>query len=225
MESYSVDSMPEIHQARRRRAQEAVRELGADAVLITAGPNVRYLTGLASSNAALLLPAAGEGLLATDSRYALAAPRDAPDLELLTERFIEGRLAAEAARRGVTVTLVSKDTNLRIKSAILGIHAEDYRNDQVLEDVDLLYSGTAELHADFWDKHSKAMESWQEQGRTYYRITGPEASEWHPNQRLYLDSEDGFEGVVRTVENDIANIERAGEFRAKSAALWGSCAL
>ncbi len=93
--------MPEIHQARRRRAQTIIRELGADAVLITAGPNVRYLTGLASSNAALLLPADGTGVLATDSRYALAAERDAPDLELLTERFIEGRLAAEAARRGV----------------------------------------------------------------------------------------------------------------------------
>ena len=78
-----------------------VAELDADAVLITAGPNVRYLTGLASSNAALLLPADGEGILATDSRYALAAERDAPDLELLTERFIEGRLATEAARRGM----------------------------------------------------------------------------------------------------------------------------
>jgi Xaa-Pro aminopeptidase len=93
--------MPEIHQARRRRVQDIVRGLGADAVLITAGPNVRYLAGLASSNAALLLPADGTGVLATDSRYALAAERDAPDLELITERFVEGRLAAEAARRGV----------------------------------------------------------------------------------------------------------------------------
>ena len=93
--------MPQIHQARRRRAQSMVRELVADAVLVTAAPNVRYLTGLASSNAALLLPADGEGLLATDSRYALAAQRDAPDLELLTERSVEVRLAAEAARRGV----------------------------------------------------------------------------------------------------------------------------
>jgi len=94
--------MPEIHAARRRRAQQAVRDLGADAVLITARPNVRYLTGLASSNAALLLPADGDGaLLATDSRYAGAAERDAPDLELRLERFIEGKLAAEAARRGV----------------------------------------------------------------------------------------------------------------------------
>lgn len=94
--------MPEIHAARRRRAQELVRAAGAEAVLITTGPNVRYLTGLASSNAALLLPATGDGaLLATDSRYAGAARRDAPDLELAEERFIEAKLAAEAVRRGV----------------------------------------------------------------------------------------------------------------------------
>jgi Xaa-Pro aminopeptidase len=95
--------MPEIHAARRRRAQELVRAAGAEAVLITAGPNVRYLTGLASSNAALLLPATGDGaLLATDSRYTGAARRDAPDLELAEERFIEAKLAAEAVRRGVS---------------------------------------------------------------------------------------------------------------------------
>ena len=94
--------MPEIHAARRRRAQQLIRELDADAVLITAGPNVRYLTGLASSNAALLLPADGDrALLATDSRYTGAALRDAPDLELVTERFIEPALATEASRRGV----------------------------------------------------------------------------------------------------------------------------
>ena len=94
--------MPEIHAARRARAQELVRESGADAALITARQNVRYLTGLASSNAALLLPAEGDGaLLATDSRYAGAARRDAPDLDLLEERFIEARLATEASRRGI----------------------------------------------------------------------------------------------------------------------------
>ncbi len=98
--------MPEIHAARRRRAQTLIRESDADAALITAAPNVRYLTGLASSNAALLLFAAagpdGDGaLLATDSRYTGAARRDAPDLELLEERFVEGRLATEASRRGV----------------------------------------------------------------------------------------------------------------------------
>jgi Xaa-Pro aminopeptidase len=94
--------MPEIHAARRRRAQELIAAAGADAALITAGPNVRYLTGLASSNAALLLPAEGDdAVLATDSRYTGAARRDAPDVRLLEERFIEAKLAAQAAGRGV----------------------------------------------------------------------------------------------------------------------------
>jgi Xaa-Pro aminopeptidase len=95
-------NMPEIHVVRRRRVQELVAGAEADAVLITAGPNVRYLTGLASSNAALLLPAEGDDtVLATDSRYAGAARRDAPDLRLLEDRFIESKLATEAARRGI----------------------------------------------------------------------------------------------------------------------------
>ena len=63
---------------------------------------MRYLTGLASSNAAVLVPASGTGtVLATDSRYALAARRECPDLELLTERFIEPALARLAAVRGL----------------------------------------------------------------------------------------------------------------------------
>jgi Xaa-Pro aminopeptidase len=93
--------MPEIHAARRGRAQEKIAEAGADAALITSGPNVRYLTGLASSNAALLLAADGTAVLATDSRYGLAAQRDCPDLELITERFTEPRLAAEMTARGL----------------------------------------------------------------------------------------------------------------------------
>lgn len=93
--------MPDLHAARRQRAQARIARLDADAALITAPPNVRYLTGLASSNAALLLPVAGRGILATDSRYELTARREAPDVELITGRFIETLLAGEMVRRGM----------------------------------------------------------------------------------------------------------------------------
>jgi Xaa-Pro aminopeptidase len=92
--------MPEMHAARRERAQAQVAALELDAALITHLPNVRYLTGLASSNAALLLPATGAALLATDSRYALAAERACPDVELLVERFLVPSLGRAAAGRG-----------------------------------------------------------------------------------------------------------------------------
>ena len=39
------------------------------------------------------------------------------------------------------VILVTKDINMRIKARALGIAAEDYFNDKVLEDTELLYSG------------------------------------------------------------------------------------
>src|SRR5580698_7505418 len=88
--------MPEMHAARRARAQELITALGADAALITSPPNVRYLTGLASSNAAVLVPAAGAAVLATDARYAETAQRECGDLELITDRLVEPALAGLA---------------------------------------------------------------------------------------------------------------------------------
>ena len=41
------------------------------------------------------------------------------------------------------VILVSKDINMRIKAHALGLAAEDYFNDKVLEDTDLLYTVVA----------------------------------------------------------------------------------
>ncbi|MBA2548384.1 MAG: PhoH family protein, partial [Burkholderiaceae bacterium] len=71
------------------------------------------------------------------------------------------------------VVLVSKDINMRVKARVLGLPAEDYTNDKVLEDTDLLYTGVQQLPASFWDKNGKGMESWQHGGFTYYRINGP----------------------------------------------------
>jgi Xaa-Pro aminopeptidase len=93
--------MPDIHAKRRERLQAVVASLGADAALITSLVNVRYLTGLASSNAAFLIPADRPGVLATDARYALAAVRDCPDLELAVNRLVAPALAGLAADRGL----------------------------------------------------------------------------------------------------------------------------
>jgi Xaa-Pro aminopeptidase len=93
--------MPETHARRRERLQAAVAASDADAALITSLVNVRYLTGLASSNAALLVPAEGPPVLATDSRYALAAERDCPDVQLLNTRPAETALAELAGSRGL----------------------------------------------------------------------------------------------------------------------------
>ena len=117
--------MPHTHAARRAAAQQQIASLGADAALITSLVNVRYLTGLASSNAALLLPAQGAGLLATDSRYRPAAERDCQDLELLVDRFIEPALAAAAGARGLArLAFEAQEMTVERHSALAAGHPE-----------------------------------------------------------------------------------------------------
>ncbi len=132
-------------------------------------------------------------------------------------------LALREQMPDVAIILVSKDINLRIKAAVLGVHAEDYFNDRVLEDVDLLYRGLDPLPENFWDAHSKAMDSWQEEGRTFYRLSGPATENWFPNQCLYLEApkENRFEAIVREVHKDHAIIETALDFRAPRHTVWG----
>jgi len=130
-------------------------------------------------------------------------------------------LALQRESPGTRVTLVSKDINLRIKAAILGVHAEDYYSDRTIEDADLLFGGVAELPADFWDSHGGEMQSWQEQARTFYRVSGPLVQEWKVNQFVCEPGEDGFEAIVRAVERDTAVLELTQDYRAGRHAVWG----
>jgi PhoH-like ATPase len=88
---------------------------------------------------------------------------------------------------GREIVLVSKDINMRVKARALGLPAEDYFNDKTLEDGDLLYTGVLPLPADFWDRHGKTMESWQQGGHTYYRISGPLVPALMINQFVFLE--------------------------------------
>ena len=119
------------------------------------------------------------------------------------------------------VVLVSKDINMRIKATALELNAEDYHNDQTLDDIDLLYSGATALPDDFWEIHGSQMESWQEQDRTYYKLTGPLVSEWFPNQYLYIENESNFEAIVRSCNDGKAILELARDYRSEHNNTWG----
>jgi PhoH-like ATPase len=86
------------------------------------------------------------------------------------------------------VVLVSKDINMRVKARALGLPAEDYFNDKTLEDGDLLYTGVLALPPDFWERHGKTMESWQQGGQTCYRISGPLVPALMVNLFVYLET-------------------------------------
>ena len=123
------------------------------------------------------------------------------------------------------VVLVSKDINMRIKARALGLPAEDYFNDQVLEDRDLMYSGVMTLPTDFWPKHGKAMESWADgkSGTMFYRVTGPLVPSMLVNQFVYQENPDGsspFYALVREINGKTALLQTLKDFSHQKNNVW-----
>jgi len=119
------------------------------------------------------------------------------------------------------VILVSKDINMRIKARALGLAAEDYFNDKVLEDTDLLYTGKCELPRDFWDKHGKEMESWQQSGHTFYRVRGPLCSSLAVNEFAYLEDDKPFYAQVMEVSGKTAILQTLRDYMHQRHNVWG----
>jgi len=128
-------------------------------------------------------------------------------------------LAEDQSKR--QVILVSKDINMRIKARALGLSAEDYFNDRVLEDTDLLYTGVRELPADFWDAHGKEMESWQQAGRNFYRITGPLVPGLLVNEFLYHEVERPFYAQVKEISGQTAILQTLVDHSHQKNGVWG----
>jgi PhoH-like ATPase len=121
------------------------------------------------------------------------------------------------------VALVSKDINMRIKARALGLSAQDYFNDKVLEDTDLLYSGMRELNADFWEKNGKDMTSGVVDTHTFYNIKGPACRDLLVNEFVYQDAaaEKPFYAVVTSQDDSSATLRTLTDYTHTKNAIWG----
>lgn len=119
-----------------------------------------------------------------------------------------------------TIIIVSKDINLRIKAGILGLSAEDYYNDLVIEDVSLLRGGLHVIDNDFWNEHSKDMKAWQESQKTFYRLKGPLVRHWHMNDCITTENGD-FQAICKKIDQDEAVLQLARDFVEPKHAIWG----
>ncbi|KTD49250.1 PhoH family protein [Legionella quateirensis] len=118
------------------------------------------------------------------------------------------------------VVIISKDINLRIKAGILGIPAEDYYNDQVLDDVNLLHRGLHILDNNFWDTHAKDMGSWQESGKTFYRVSGPLVNQWNPNDCISTEDNE-FQALVKKIDGENAVVQLVRDYTQTKNSVWG----
>ena len=119
------------------------------------------------------------------------------------------------------VVLVSKDINMRLKARALAMAAEDYFNDHVLEDSDLLYTGVLQLPENFWNKHGKGVESWQQGGITFYRISGPLCSQFMINQFVFFEGPMPLYAQVREVSGKTAVLATLRDYTHGKNNVWG----
>jgi len=116
--------------------------------------------------------------------------------------------AALEQQRTRPVTLVSKDINLRIRATVAGLHAEDFESDRVLDDVDLLYSGVAELPPDVAPEPVESRR---------FRVAARTAL--YPNEAVF--PAEGPELRIRDVENGHATATPLENYRDGYATVWG----
>jgi PhoH-like ATPase len=151
-----------------------------------------------------------------DSDITIDLPMGKADNQILAVVIAQQRL-----RPDHSVVLVTKDINMRIKARALGLPAEDYFNDQVIEDGDVLYSGIQALPENFWVKHGKNIESWQQGGSTFYRLTGPLVGSLIVNQFVFLDNAIPLAAQVREVTDKFAVLQTLRDFTHAKNAVWG----
>jgi PhoH-like ATPase len=129
-------------------------------------------------------------------------------------------LALQESERNHDIVLISKDINLRIKAAILNVPAEDYYNDRALDDVDLLYKGLSIEGDSFWERYPE-VDSWNENGSTYYRIKRIEDDDWFPNQCIAIGNGDGIEAIVVEVNESFAVLKLVTDYQSGRNNVWG----
>ncbi|CAM5211002.1 hypothetical protein CDEN61S_02340 [Castellaniella denitrificans] len=152
----------------------------------------------------------------TDVRLPLELPMGKADNVILG--IVHGLCQEDPKRE---IVLVSKDINMRLKARALALPAEDYLNDHVLDDSDLLYDGVMPLPENFWNKHGKDIESWQQNGLTWYRVRGPLCGQFIVNEFVYYEGEMPLYAQVREVTGKSAVLSTLRDFSHAKNSVWG----
>lgn len=117
------------------------------------------------------------------------------------------------------VCLVTKDINMRLKARGSGLeHVEDYRNDKVLDDIDLLATGVEKIEGRFWDK-IETVETVQEARATFHQIDKTVLKDPYPNQ--FICDDENFVGRVVGLTDSRCKLQDLNAELLMAQRVWG----
>src|SRR5690554_1348483 len=140
--------------------------------------------------------------------------------EHLNDNKIINSLAELQARyKSRDIILVSKDINMRLKARGFGVEAQDYHNDQLLDDIDLLPKGYHEFPGSFWDRIEK-VETVQREAVTEHILKREnELTKLYINE--FVLDEMGFLGRVVDLDNDTIVLQDLHRQDLMDEEVWG----
>lgn len=134
-------------------------------------------------------------------------------------RIINVALDLQAMSPDGFVCLVTKDINMRLKAKGSGLeNVDDYQNDRLLDDIDLLAKGYVEFDGEFWSRVEK-VKTERENDCVIHSISRDVIEDCHPNQFVLDDS--GVLGYVREISSTQIRLQDINSQQLMAQNLWG----
>jgi len=209
-----LDSIKDRHKDVSRDARVAIRAL--EEVLKDASPE-EILAGVPLSGAGEHQPS---GCLSIFNDYTLKHTANTLSFNENDNRIINAAVHIQQQKSPIKVVLVTKDINMRLKAKGAGLnHVEDYRTDQLVDDIQFLTKGYHQFSGDFWQQ-IKSCESETDGRNTTHYVEGADLPSSFINEYL-LDETEEFAGkIVGTSEDRLAILD-LGRERLLGKSAWG----
>ena len=160
------------------------------------------------------------GSLAIINDYALDKTAHTLSFNENDNRIINAALYIQKKTPHKKIVLVTKDINMCLKAKGAGLaHVEDYRTDQLIDDIQFLTKGYHQFEGDFW-QHIQAVDSQTEGRNTTHYVARDTVPLTYINEYL-LDEGATFAGKVTGWDDDKISILDLGRERLLAKNAWG----
>jgi len=134
-------------------------------------------------------------------------------------RILNSVLYLQNKRAPREVTLVTKDINMRLRAKGAGVRfVDDYRTDQLIDDVQYLTKGFQQTEGEFWS-NIQEVESQSIAGHTYHTLDRDPFEPTYINQYI-IDQESDFAGRVESISTETITIRDLIRERMMNRKVW-----
>ncbi|HBC2041769.1 TPA: PhoH family protein [Vibrio cholerae] len=135
-------------------------------------------------------------------------------------RILNAVLYLQAQRTPRAVVLVTKDINMRLRAKGAGVlYVEDYRTDQLIDDIQYLTKGFQTRPGSFWDS-VEDVASYTLGGKTFHKLDRAPFDPTFLNQYV-IDEDSDFAARVETIDGDKLTLRDLSRERMMYRKAWG----